>query len=181
MTGAAWAAVTEFRPLLKALWKVGQWKSRAAERATHPSGAGVHLASVVQQKPGGHWWNWGEVHRTQLRKPRGGITHSSVPSPRLVPSPPICSILSCVPALVWLGRCVPLGLQPGACGSRRVGMLDTQADRCPDGLAQARVWKLTRIRQCRQTHSMIPPWAPRSLRDSSSAAVWTFGSDLAGK
>ena len=123
LTGAARAAVTEFRPLLEAVWKVGQWKSCAAERATHRSGVGVHLASVVQQKPGwgGRWWNWGEVHRTQLRKPRGGITHSSVPSPRLVPSPPICSVLSCVPSLAWLGRCVLLGLQPGACGSSRVG------------------------------------------------------------
>lgn len=35
LTGAARAAVTEFRSLLEAVWKVGRWKSRAAERATH--------------------------------------------------------------------------------------------------------------------------------------------------
>lgn len=143
----------EFMVLLKAVGKMAREEACVAD--VHTGGSrrgfiwsqGTDISSVV-----GKGCPLREFRRSSLEYNRGSLLALLPPSPlpslfSLAPPPssplhlPICSVLSCVPALVWLVCCVPLMLHTlGAASSSRAEQQDTPANGHPHELYT--VWGL---------------------------------------
>lgn len=148
----------EFMALLEAVWKGAREKACVTDRHTDGSRQG---SSGHKEETFSHWYVKGgplrEFRRSSQNTIEEVLGQYCPPPPHSSPQPPprplpICSVLSCVPALVWLVCCVPLMLHtPGAASSSRAGQLDTGKRTSRWTLHSPGSVKSLGASQCRQT------------------------------